>query len=102
LYDIIFESSPDQTLNRIHGIGRIGDGLTLGCLTYQHLTIFAECNDRGCGPVPLAVLDHAGLIPFHDRDARVRGTKVDTNNFTHDFCSPIGSNSKLVCRWGRQ
>ena len=84
LHDVVFETTTDQALDRKQRVGRIRHGLALGRLANQHLVVLGERNDRRRRAIAFAVFDDLGRIAFHHCYAGVGGTKVDTNNFTHD------------------
>ena len=65
----------------------IGDRLALGRLTDNHLVIVRKCDDRRGGAITFRIFDYAGLVPFHDRNTRIRRAKVDADYGTHDFQS---------------
>src|SRR5262249_53352587 len=50
--------------------------------------VLGERDDGGSGAIALAVLDHARLAAFHDRDARVGRAEVDADDFAHGPGSP--------------
>jgi len=66
---------------------RVGYSLTLGRLTHEDLTIVGVCNDRRCSTRAFGVLDDFCYAVFQNRDARVGGPQVDTDNFAHDLLS---------------
>ena len=101
LDDVVLEATPNQALDREQGVGRIGHGLALGRLPDQHLVVLAERNDRRRRAIALAVFDHLGRAAFHDRNAGVGGTQVDTDYFTHADTPKILCFPKLVVNWGR-
>ena len=71
------------TLDRGDGILGVGDGLTLCDLTDQTLAGLGEADDRRGGAGALGVCDDNGLAAFHDSDAAIGSTKVNTDNLTH-------------------
>ena len=71
------------TLDRGDGILGVGDGLTLCDLTDQTLAGLGEADDRRGGAGALGVRDDNGLAAFHDSDAAIGSTKVNTDNLTH-------------------
>ena len=76
----------DQALDCKDGIFGVGHGLPLGGLTYKTFFVGEGDDGRG-GPGTFGVFDDAGLGAIHDGNARVRGSQVDTNNFSHVFKS---------------
>ncbi|MNE61293.1 NAD-specific glutamate dehydrogenase [compost metagenome] len=83
LHDVFFEATTDQTLNRVQGVVRVGDGLTLGRLTNQNLAIVGVGDDRRRGTRAFSVLDNFDVAVFQDGDAGVGGPQVDTDDFAH-------------------
>ncbi len=83
LHDRVVVLAADQALDRVERVLRVGDGLALGRLADQDLVVLGEGDDGRRGAVTLAVLDHAGLAAFHDRDAGVGGAEVDADDFCH-------------------
>ena len=83
LHDVVVELAADEALDREQRVLRIGDGLALGRLADQHLVVLGEGDDRRRGAITLAVLDHARLAAFHDRDAGVGRAEVDADDFAH-------------------
>ena len=45
---------------------------------------------EGVVRAPSAVLDHLGVLAFHDGDAGVGGAEIDTDDFTHVSFFPGG------------
>ena len=76
------EFAADEALHRVERILRIRDRLALGCRADQYFIVL-ERDDGRRGAIAFRVFNHARRIAFHDRDARVRRTEVDTDNFTH-------------------
>jgi len=66
--------------NRVFGVG---DGLALCDLADQTLAGLGEADDRRGGAGALGVCDDNGLAAFHDSDAAIGSTKVNTDNLTH-------------------
>ncbi len=66
------------------GALRVGDGLALGDLANQALAFFGKGNDGRRGPAAFGIGDHNRLAAFHDSDTGVGGTKVNTDNFSHE------------------
>ena len=77
----------DQALDRENGLLRIGDRLPLGGLSDQPFTIVGEGDNRGRGAHALRVLDHAGRLAFHHRDAGIGGAEVDADDLAHGTSS---------------
>ena len=81
----LVETAPNQTLDREQGVLRIGNRLALGWLADGNLAILHEGDNRRCGAVAFAVLNHPGLATLHDRYAGIGGAQVDTDNLiAHD------------------
>ena len=83
LDDLLVETPTDESLHGVERVGRIGDRLALGRLADHHFVVLGEGDDGGRGAIPLTVLDHARLAAIHNRDARVRGPKIDADDFAH-------------------
>ena len=94
LHDVVFEAAADEALDREHRVLRIGHRLALGRLADQHFVVLRERDDRRRGAIAFAVLDHARLAAFHDRDARVRRAEVDADDFAHGPITPEESISE--------
>ncbi|RMP82784.1 hypothetical protein ALQ15_114378 [Pseudomonas syringae pv. actinidiae] len=83
LNDILFELTTNQTLYRIQRVVRIGNGLTLGGLPHQDLTVIGISNDRRCSTSTFCVLDNLDVTVFQNGDAGVGSPQVDTDNSAH-------------------
>src|SRR5699024_4832743 len=70
-------------LDRGDGAVDVGDGLTLGHLTDEHLTGLAERHDRRCGASAFGVRDDGGFATLEDGHHGVRGTQVDSDRSCH-------------------
>ena len=92
--DRIGEAAADQPLDRKQRVFGVGDGLPLGGLSDQTLAFFGERDHRRGGAGPFGVLNNFDVAAFHDRDARIRGAEIDTNNFAHVF-TPNSANPPL-------
>ena len=77
----------DEALDGEQRVGRVGDGLALGRRADQDLAIFHVGDDGRRGAGTLGVLDDLGGVALHDRDARVGGAQVNTDDFSHVRCS---------------
>ena len=73
-----------ETLDREDGLQRVGDCLPLGRITDLPLAVLGERHDRRRGALAFRVDDDGRLVAFHDRYARVRSSKVNTNDFSHN------------------
>jgi hypothetical protein len=65
-------------LDRRDGAVDVRDGLALGGLADQHLTVFRERDDRRRGAETLGVGDDRGLAALEDAHHGVRGSEVDS------------------------
>ena len=84
--DFLFvELAADQALDGEQGVFRVGDGLALGRRANQDLAIFLVSDDRRRRARAFCVFDDLRLAIFHDRNARVGGAQVDTDDSAHDF-----------------
>ena len=83
----VVEAAPDQALDRVEGLHRIGDRLTLGGLADEPLAGVGEGDHRRGRPRAFGILDDLGVAAFHDRDAGIGRTEVDTDDFRHDCYS---------------
>ena len=79
-------ATTDKTLNSEYGVVRVGDGLAFCRLTNKAL-VFGETDDRRSGACAFSVFDDARFGTIKDGYAGVRGTKVNTNDFSH-FSNP--------------
>jgi hypothetical protein len=64
---------------------RVGYALPFGGLADEGFAFRVESEDRGGGAGPFRIFDNLGGLAFHDGDARVCRSKVNTNNFSHVF-----------------
>jgi hypothetical protein len=71
-------------LDRADGPVDVGDGLALGDLADEHVTVLAERDDRRGGPAALGVRDDGRLAALEDGDGRVGGTEVDADCTCHE------------------
>jgi hypothetical protein len=71
---------------------RIGDRLALGYLSDEALALFGDGDDGRCCPGPFCIGDHDRFAAAHNRNAGVRGSKVDADYFAH-----VATPSSLVC-----
>ena len=77
------------TLDGNHGAFRIGDGLALGHLADQALSVLGEGHHGRGRAAAFSVRDHDGLAAFHHGDAAVGCTQVNTDNLAHCFFLPL-------------
>ena len=83
------ELAADEALDGEQRVGRVGDGLALGRRADQDLAIIHVGDDGRRGAGTFGVLDDLGGVALHDRDARVGGAQVNTDDFSH-VCSSSG------------
>ena len=76
------------TLDGGDGVLRVGDGLTLCDLTNQTLAGLGKADNRRGSAGALSVRDDNGLAAFHNSDAAIGSTKVNTDNLTHTIKLP--------------
>jgi hypothetical protein len=79
----ILEAAPDQPLDGKDRVLGVGDRLSLGRLSDQHLAGRGKRNDRRRGPRPFRVFDDLGLTAFHDGDAGICRPEIDPDHFGH-------------------
>ena len=83
LHHRIDEAAADHALDAVKGVLGVGDGLAFGRLADQALARFREGDHGGRRARALAVLDHLGLLAFHDGDAGIGGAEIDADDFGH-------------------
>lgn len=86
----VVEAAADEALDGVEGGGGVGDGLALGGMT-DDLFLTLEGNDGGSGAETFGVFKDAGLVTFHDGNAGVGGTEIDTDDFTLDLAGASAS-----------
>ena len=79
------EAPSHEALDRINRVLGIGDGLSLGHLSYQPLAGLGEADDRRSGPSPFFVRYDLGLTALHDGHAGVGGAEVNSDNLGHNW-----------------
>mmetsp|Transcript_111395 Transcript_111395/g.156381 ORF Transcript_111395/g.156381 Transcript_111395/m.156381 type:complete len:480 (+) Transcript_111395:731-2170(+) len=79
LDDLVVELSADKSLSIEDSVDGVSSDLILGGITDQSLGV-SETNVRGSGSVTLIVGDNFDSVILPDADARVSGTKIDTNS----------------------
>ena len=95
----VLETTADQTLHRVQGVGRVGDRLTLGRLADEDFVVLGVGDDGRRRARALGVLDNLGFVPFHNSDTAVGGTQVNTDNLTHnDSFSFTRSGPRMTAR----
>jgi len=83
LHFLLGELAPDQALDRVQRVARVRHRLALGAGADEDLAVLLVRDDRGRRARALAVLDDAGGVAFHDRDARVGRAEVDADDLAH-------------------
>ena len=73
-------SSTDQTLDSVESVGGVGDGLASSSHTYKTLTIVGKRHNGWGRAGTFSVLNDTRGFSFHDGNARVGSTEIDTNN----------------------
>ena len=63
----------------------VGNRLTLCHLTYQTFAVLCECYDGRRSARAFRVRDNNRFAAFHNGNAGIRSTKVNTNNLTHFY-----------------
>ena len=79
----VAEAAADQALDGMERVLGVGDGLALRGCAHDRLAVLGEGDDGRRGAVAFRVLDHLDVAAFHDRDAAVRGAKVDADDLAH-------------------
>ena len=85
LYFFFVELAADQTLGCVQRVLWIGYCLALGRGTDQDFAVFLISDDGWRGTRAFRVFYHFRLTAFDNRYARVGGTQVNADNFTHDI-----------------
>ncbi|OPY86665.1 MAG: NAD-specific glutamate dehydrogenase [Syntrophus sp. PtaU1.Bin208] len=73
----------DEPFNGIHGVFRIGDGLTFGNLPYQPFAAFRKGNDGRRRSIAFLIRYNNGVSPFHDGNARIGRSQINPDNPSH-------------------
>ncbi|MGY3077703.1 hypothetical protein ACVWZZ_004074 [Bradyrhizobium sp. LM6.10] len=76
-------AAADQALHCEEGALGIGDGLALGRLADEALTVVGHGDDRRRRAHAFGILDDFGVLAIHYGDARIRGTEVDPDDLSH-------------------
>jgi hypothetical protein len=87
LRDRVIKRAPDEALDGVIGVRRVGDGLARGLDADQALAAFGEGDNRRRGVRALSIDDHLRGSAFHHGDARVRRAQVDPDHFAHVLTS---------------
>ena len=77
------EAAAHEALDRIDGVFRVGDRLTLSHLPYQPFTALGESDDGRRCPAALLVRNDDSLAAFHDGYDGVGRSQVYTYDFAH-------------------
>ena len=85
LYFFFVELATDQTLDCVQRVFRIGHGLAFRRRADKNFAIFLISNNRRRRACAFSVFDYLWLTVFHDGNAGIRGSQIDTDNSTHDF-----------------
>ena len=83
----LLEAAADEALGRVDGVLGVGDRLPAGDLADQDLALVVPGHHRRGQPRTLLVGDHLGLLALHDRDDRVGGPEVDSDDLSHSCVS---------------
>ncbi len=86
------EAAAHEALDRIDGIFRVGDGLTLSHRANQPLTALGECHDGRRGPAALLIRYNDGLAAFHDGHDGIGRSQVYAYDFAHASLNPPATN----------
>ena len=74
-----------ETLDRGDRAFGVRDGLTFGRIAHFPFVIVHECHDRRRRAVSFTVGNHNGLVAFHNGNAGVRGSEVNSDNLSHNI-----------------
>lgn len=77
---LVLELPTDQAFEGKHGVMGVDNSLTLGRQANKTLAVFGESHHRGRCPCTLCVLNDAGSLTLHHRNARVCCSQVNTNH----------------------
>ena len=77
-----------MALDGNNGAVCVGYSLALSDLTDHTLAVLGKCYNRRSGARTLSVRDNDGFAALHNRYTRVRRTKVNTNDLTHNKYTP--------------
>ena len=86
--DVHFVIGAHFTLDGNHGALRVGDSLALGDLADKTLAVLGKSNDGRSGAGAFRVRDNRGFAAFHNSDAGIGSTKVNTDNLRHNIHPP--------------
>ena len=74
-----------EPLDGEDGVLGVCDSLTFCGVSDLTLSAVSESDDRRSCPLSFVVDDDCRLVTFHNCDAAVGGTKVYSDNFSHDY-----------------
>ena len=83
LHLLVLKLPSDESLEGEDSVGSIDNGLPLGRQANQTFPVLCESNNGRGRPRPFCIFDHLGRLAFHDRDARIRCTQINTNYRTY-------------------
>ena len=78
-----------EALDGEDGVLRVGDGLALGHLAHQPLAALGEADNGRRSARTLFIGNDLGLAALQDRDARVGGAEIDSDNLCHGCILPV-------------
>ncbi len=91
----VVPAATHEALDRVDGVGRVGDRLALGQLADEALAGLGEGDDGGDGAAALGGRDDGGLAALHDGDDGVGRAEVDADDLAHwDCCSSCGGSGR--------
>ena len=79
----VVPAAAHEALDRVDGVGRVGDRLALGHLADEALARLGEGHDRRDGSSALSARDDGWLAALHHGDDRVRRAEVNSNDSSH-------------------
>ena len=84
LYFLITEFAANQTLDCVQRVFRIGHRLPLGRNAHQDFAVVLIRHDGRRRARTLRVFNNFGRVALQNRNARVGGSKVNTDNSSHN------------------
>ena len=79
----------DQALDGEQGVFGVGDGLALGRLADQPFAARRKSDHRRRRARAFGIFDDLGLRALHHRDAGIRRTEINANDFAHRYLFKI-------------
>src|SRR5690606_20892079 len=76
-------SATHKPLDGGYGILRVCDRLPFGRVTYEPVTAFSESHHGWRGIMAFGIRDNDGVVSFHNGDAGIRSSQVNSNYFSH-------------------